>query len=141
MAEIVPFQPELSPELPHVVGNVDYQEYEKTLFHIEEILESSGVEQSFVECRLDEYEAQSRVVSLEEGKAFRQIPLGELGRVVKHAMQAFRCNIAMELTGEDCRRFSTHLAESALLRRFCLIDGIAPIKVPSKSTIDRLDLF
>jgi len=137
MGLIVPFQPGLSPALPLVVGNVDYQAFQGNLFRIAEILEASGVEQTFVEYRLETYEAEAKARAMALGKPFRKIPLGELGNVVKHAMQALRCNIARELTGEDCRRFSTHLAESPLLRHFCLIDGIAPIKVPSKSTIDR----
>lgn len=137
MAVIVPYQPELSPTLPLVVGNVDYAKFQATLFRIQEILEESGVEQAFVEYRLDAYESEAKAKALEAGKAPRKVPNGELGNVVKHALQALRCNIARELTGEDCRKFSTHMAESPLLRHFCLIDGIAPIKVPSKSTIDR----
>ena len=137
MALKVAYQPELSPTLPQVVGNVDYAEFQEGLFRMQEILDASGVEQAFVEYRLETYERDAMVRALEAGKTPREIPIGELGIVVKRALQALRCNVARELTGEDCRRFSTHLAESPLMRQFCLIDGIAPIKVPGKSTIDR----
>lgn len=137
MGRTIAYQPELSPTLPTVVGNVDYAEFEATLSRVQEILDISGVEQAFVEHRLEAYEIEARARAIEAGKAPREISSRELGHVVKQALQGLRCNIARELTGEDCRTFSTHLAESALLRHFCLIDGIHPIRVPSKSTIDR----
>ena len=137
MARIVAYQPELSPTLPMIVGNVDYQEYRDTLLRIDTLLQESGVEQAFVEHRLDAYLIQTRADAMEAGDAPRVVRDGELANVVKRAMQALRCNIARELTGEDCRGFSTRLADSPLLRHFCLIDGFAPIQVPSKSTIDR----
>jgi hypothetical protein len=120
-----------------VVGNVDYETFRDTLFRMEKIVEQSGVEQAFVQSRLDAYLAHAMVEAMEAGESFREPSDLALSHVVKRAVQALRCNIARELTGDDCRGFSTRLADSPLLRRFCLIDGFAPIQVPSKSTIDR----
>ena len=48
-APILPFQPVLSPALPTVLGNVDYQNFERQLRRMDELLRASGVETSFVE--------------------------------------------------------------------------------------------
>ena len=47
--EIVSYQEELSPALPTVIGNVDYQEFRSTLLRIDEILKRSGAERQFIE--------------------------------------------------------------------------------------------
>jgi len=41
------------------------------------------------------------------------------------------------VTGDTCRGFSVRLADSPLLQRFCGIDRIDVVRVPSKSTLDR----
>ena len=54
-AQILPFQPALSPALPAVLGNVDYQEFERQLCRIDQLLIAGGVEKSFVEQSLARY--------------------------------------------------------------------------------------
>ena len=128
--EIIPYQEELRPALPTVIGNVDYQEFRATLLRIEEILERSRVERKFIEERLD----QSRRKA-EQNK--RVLGAKELAQVALHAARALRCNVVRQLLGEGCRGFSVRLADSPLLQRFCGIDRLDVIQVPSKSTLDR----
>lgn len=45
---IIPFQPHLSPALPTVVGNVDYQTLRRQLDRIDQLLDQGGVENRFV---------------------------------------------------------------------------------------------
>ena len=59
-AQILPFQPALSPALPTVLGNVDYQEFERQLRRMDQLLRVSGVEANFVEQCLARYDAQFR---------------------------------------------------------------------------------
>jgi len=131
--EIVSYQEELSPALPTVVGNVDYQEFRSTLLRIDEILKRSGAERQFIEQRIAAY----RQAAEENGREAKAVSPGELAEAARQANQALRCNIARQLLGESARGFSTRLADSALLQSFCGIARLDVIQVPSKSTVDR----
>ncbi|MEW6441823.1 MAG: hypothetical protein AB1640_12890 [bacterium] len=129
--QIVPYQEELRPALPTVIGNVDYHEFRATLLRIEEILDRSEVEREFIRERQDQYSKRA------EGR--RSPSARELARVAEHSVRALRCNIVRQLLGEGYREFSVRLADSPLLQRFCGIDRIDVIQVPTKSTLDRYD--
>jgi IS5 family transposase len=131
--EIVSYQEELSPELPTVVGNVDYQEFRDTLFRIDEILKRSGAERQFINDRVAAY----RKTAEENGREAEAVSPGELAEAARQASQALRCNIARQLLGESARGLSTRLADSPLLQSFCGIARLDVIQVPSKSTVDR----
>jgi len=131
--EIISYQEELSPALPTVVGNVDYQEFRSTLLRIDEILKRSGAERQFIEQRIADY----RQAAEENGREAKAVSPGELAEAARQANQALRCNIARQLLGESARGFSTRLADSALLQSFCGIARLDVIQVPSKSTVDR----
>ena len=137
--KIVQYQPELSPALPVVVGNVDYAEFKEMLQRIDEILMRGGVERDFVRRRLEQYEADVEEYARQEKKPKRDVSVKELAKVEKHAVQALRCNVVRELTGESTRGLSTRLADSPLLQWFCKIDRVDVIRVPSKSTLDRYE--
>lgn len=137
--KILAYQPELSPALPVVVGNVDYAEFKKTLERIDEILVRSGIEADFVRKRLEQYKLESAEHAREQKKPKRILNDKERANIQKHAVRALRCNIARELTGESARGFSKRLADSPLFQWFCGIDRIDIIRVPSKSTLDRYD--
>ena len=131
--EIVPYQEELRPALPTVIGNVDYQEFRGTLLRIEEILVKAGAEKTFIAEKIAAYKEQAR----ENGRAPESISEKELSRTAEHASRALRCNIVRELLGEGYRGLSARLADSPLLQRFCGIARLDVIQVPSKSTLNR----
>jgi hypothetical protein len=131
--EIVSYQEELSPALPTVVGNVDYQEFRDTLMRIGEILKRSGAERQFIDERIAAY----RQAAEQSGREAEAVSPGELAEVAQQANQALRCNIARQLLGESARGLSTRLADSPLLQSFCGLARLDVIRVPSKSTIDR----
>jgi len=131
--EIISYQEELSPALPTVVGNVDYQEFRATLLRIDEILKRSGAERQFIDERIAAY----RQAAVENGREAEAVSPGELAEAARQANQALRCNIARELLGESARGFSARLADSPVLQSFCGIARLDVIHVPSKSTIDR----
>ncbi len=131
--EIISYQEELSPALPTVIGNVDYQEFRSNLLRIEEILEQSGAERQFMNDRIAAYTQTAE----ENGRAAESLSPAELARVARQACEALRCNIARELLGESSRGFSARLADSPLLQQFCGIARLDVIQVPSKSTVDR----
>ena len=55
------------------------------------------------------------------------------------AKRSLRCTVARILSNESHRQFSTHLAESPLLQWFCGYDRMGVIRVPSKSTMQRME--
>jgi hypothetical protein len=64
-------QPELSPALPVVYGNVDYQAFRALLIRINELLERSGVEAECLRaCRL-QAQAAGRTFSAREATCHR----------------------------------------------------------------------
>lgn len=130
MSNILPFQDRFRPSLPTVMGNVDYQELERQLKRIDEILRRSGAEKEFIERSL-------RQLSLQTKKPLEAIKERTRQTFQKHSGQALRCNILRTLMGDSFRDFSCQLAGWPLLQWFCDIDMLDVVKVPAKSTLQR----
>ena len=124
VGQILPFQRTLRPALPTVLGNVDYQEFERQLHRIDQLLPASGVEQSFVEQSLARFDGQFPAATTKA----RQ-------RHQRHSYRALRCNVLRGLLGEDYRAMSRRLAECPLFRWFCGLEELAAVRVPGKSTL------
>jgi len=118
--------------LPIVAGNRDYQQREDELRRMDELLTHSGVEAA---CVAHFIETDVTVAGVEAK------PLSDRRResIQRHARQALRCTVARILSNESHRSFSGHLAESALLQWFCGIRFDGVIRVPSKSTLQRME--
>ncbi len=129
-AIIIPFQTPLPQVLPTIEGNVDYREWRDQLRRIDQLLIGSGLETQLIQSDLDRWMSQRNKVSA-QAQQTRQL----------HSHRALRCNIARLLLGEDYRGFATRLADSPLLQRFCDISQVDRITVPSKSTLQRYDLW
>jgi len=136
---IVSYQPELSPALRVVVGNVDYSEFRKILERIEQLLVVSGIEAEFVRSHMEAYTKDAAAYAERMGKPPRKIKAKERDHVQKHAVKALRCNVVRELTGESNRGLSIRMADSELLQWFCRIDRVDVVRVPSKSALDRYE--
>ena len=135
--ETISYQPELSPALRVVVGNVDYSEFRATLERIDRLLIDSRIESEFVHSHMEAYQKDVIAHAASMGKCPRMISAKERSNVQKHAVRALRSNVARELTGESTRGLSIRMADSDLLQWFCRIDRIDVVSVPSKSTLDR----
>jgi len=119
--------------LPIVEGSKDYRDKVALLQRMDEILNLSGVEADFVA----EMVAGVEVVQLEEkGRALSD---RRRATVQNFAHQTLRCVIARILSNESLRSFAVHLAESSLLQWFCHFATLRGIKVPSKSTLQRME--
>ena len=121
---LLPFQPALSPALPAVLGNVDYQEFERPLRRIDGLLIAGGLEKSFVEQCLARYDPQFPLATTQA----RQ-------RHQRHSYRALRCNVLRGLLGEEYRGMSRRLAECPLFRWFCGLEALAAVRVPGKSLL------
>lgn len=135
----VPEQRELCRELPVVIGNVDYQEFQGRLERIDELLRVSGVEREFVAQGIKGYEEKARAAAKSDGREYKGLSVRCQARIQQMYRQALRCNVARQLTEREYRRFSRRLADSPLLQWFCGIGRVDAIRVPSKSALDRYD--
>ncbi|MBA3707671.1 MAG: hypothetical protein H0W83_02480, partial [Planctomycetes bacterium] len=119
--------------LPIVVGNRDYQERESLLRRMDEMLRLSGIESGFVSDAVLLAEAMNRTT---KGTA-----LGDRSRsrVQAEARRTLRCTFARILSNESHRSFSAHLAESPLLQWFCGFESLAEVRVPAKSSLQRME--
>src|SRR5438093_11694972 len=128
-ATIIPFQQPLRPSLPTVEGNVDYRKFRDELLRLDQIL-ISGSEQKFVAAASQQWLAQTQ-------SAQEEIPTARLATYQTHCRRALRSNIVRTYLQEGYRDFAAHLADSPLLQRFCLLDEIALIQFPAKSSLKR----
>jgi hypothetical protein len=110
------------------MGNVDYAEYVGQLEQIDRLLVASGVEERFIAGRLDAWKQGRKRVGVKAQQRYQAL-----------CRQALRCQIARQLTDREYRSFSRRLAESAVLQKFCGIERLDVVRVPSKSTLERFD--
>ena len=129
-ATIIPFQLPLPQVLPTIEGNVDYREFRDQLLRIGELLLQSGLETQLLEADQRRWLSRRKRVS---AKAQQNHQL--------HSRRALRCHIARLLLREDYRGFAVRLADSPVLQFFCGISEVDSVLVPSKSTLQRYDLW
>lgn len=127
-AALLPIQQLLRPSLPTIEGNVDYRRLRQQLLRIDELLRQSGLEAQFIADTFEHWKADSKFQNISP-KAQRKIQI--------HASRALRCNIARTLIMEDFRGLAVRLADSPLFQRFCGLDELERVRVPSKSTLQR----
>lgn len=124
---IIPFPQPLRPQLPTIVGNVDYLSFRQQLEQIDTLLREGGVERDFVQRALAGWSvAAQRTVSAHEQTKFQQ-----------RSRRALRCTILHTLLQEDYRLFSCQLAGNPLYQWFCEVDALDVVRVPSKSEVHR----
>jgi len=124
---IIPFPQELRPQLPTIVGNVDYLTLRQRLEQIDTLLRDAGVEQDFVQRALERWQvAAKRAVTAQEQTKFQQ-----------RSRRALRCTILDTLLQEDYRGFSCQLAGNPLYQWFCGVEALDVVRVPSKSEVQR----
>ena len=129
-ATIIPFQTPLPQVLPTIEGNVDYRQFRDQFLLIDQLLLQSGLETQLLEADLQRWLFQRKKIS---PQAQRNHQL--------HSRRALRCNLARQLLQEDYRGFAARLADSPLLQSFCGVNELGCVKVPSKSTLQRYDLW
>lgn len=129
-ATIIPFELPLPQVLPTIEGNVDYRQLRDQLLRIDSLLVASELESRLMQKDLARWLGQRKKFSA-QAQQNRQ----------RHCRRALRCNIARLLIQEDYRGFAARLADSPLLQHFCLLSQIDVITVPSKSTLQRYDLW
>lgn len=139
MTCILPFQLPLRQQLPQVHGNVDYQVFRQSLERISELIRLSDTDSLVVLFCLERAQREARKKAKKEGKQYKGLSSRQERWVQKIGRQALRCALARSLVDESYREFSCRLADSALLQHFCLLDTLEPIRVPSKSTLERLE--
>jgi hypothetical protein len=128
---LLPLEQYLFPDLPTIVGNVDYQTLHAQLVRINQILIASGVERDFIGRSLE-------LILAKASARYRSSAKYQL-TMQEHSARALRCNIAGVLLKLDLRELSVRLADSPLLQRFVGIARLDKVRVPSKSTLNRYE--
>jgi hypothetical protein len=128
-AHIIPFPQELCPQLPTIMGNVDYLTLRQRLEQIDALLRQSGVERDFVERSLAGWSRAA--TDQNEPTALEQQKFQLCSR------RALRCTVLRTLLQEDYRGFSCQLAGNPLYQWFCLVAALDQVRVPSKSQLQR----
>jgi hypothetical protein len=124
---IIPFPQELRPQLPTIVGNVDYLTLRQRLEQIDALLREGGVERDFVQRALERWNPGGR----------RKVTAREQEKYQQRSRRALRCTILRTLLQEDYRGFSCQLAGNPLYQWFCQVDALDVVRVPSKSELQR----
>jgi hypothetical protein len=127
---VIPFELPLPKVLPTIQGNVDYRTLRDQLVQINQMLVISSLEDQMIEADLKQWLKGRQGVGA-KAQQNRQL----------HCRRALRCNIARLLLKEDYRGFAARLADSPLLQFFCGIAEVDRVRVPSKSTLQRYDIW
>jgi hypothetical protein len=122
----IPLPEVLRPPLPTIEGNVDYRQLRDQLLRIEQLLQLSGIEESFVAHALNAWARGRERISARSQLNFQQ-----------HSRRALRCNLLRTLVQEDFRSFAARLADSPLFQNFCGLAELDRVVVPGKSTLQR----
>ena len=139
MKNIITFQQPLRQRLPEVIGNIDYTKFRETLERIEEIIELGDLDKIVGCYAVDVAEREAQQACKEQEVDYEGMSHAWQVRILKTGRQALRCGIARHLIDEAYRPFSCRLADSSLLQHFCRLDTLGPIRVPSKSTLERYE--
>ena len=116
---MLPFQNELCPELPPVVGNQDFYELLALLTRVDELVVQSGLEEKFVAS-----------FSLEKRRTEKQR---------KRLVMALRCTLIRIIFGLPYRRAARELAMNYPYQKFCRLIRFEQISSPSHSTLERYE--
>ena len=139
MDSILPFQLPLRQQLPQVHGNLDYREFRQSLERIAELIRLTGIDSMVVLFLLERADREARRQAKRERKRYKGLSNRQQRWIQKMGRQALRCAMARSLVDASYRQFACRLADSPLLQQFCLVDTLEPIRVPSKSTLERFE--
>ncbi len=100
----IPFPQELRPQLPTIVGNVDYLTLRRRLEQIDGLVRASGAEPDFVQ----------RALAGRPAALAQQLTAVEQWKFQQRLRRALRCTLLRTLLQEDYRGFSCQLAGDPL---------------------------
>ena len=131
---LLPYQDDLRPFVPTVVGNVEYKRFRQQLESIDHLLLHLSIEHRFVEIALAQ-ELAKRQAEVDPSGKLRTLCPGDQLLFQKNAAIALRCSILRTLTGESYRGLAQTIAESELRQWFCRLGQVGGTRIPSKSTL------
>ena len=129
MAKILSYQLKLSPALPVVTGNIDYQNFEQFLFRIDEMLRVGKIDDLVIRLCYEHW-----ISELSESEKQEQSG-ADISRFNEASYKAFRSTLLKSFVGLGYRGMSIQLAQSPLHRWFCGIETLGQIHVPAKSSL------
>ena len=122
-------QPKLKLSLPIVKNNKDFEAYKNIVNRMGQVLSQSGIESNFICYFLNLKQ------DLKSATYSKILTPKEIDKHSANASSILRCAIARMFNQESYQKFSLHLAESAVLQQFCMVDDLVEISIPSKSKL------
>jgi len=129
MTKILPYQLNLSPALPVVLGNKDYLDSEQLLHRINEMLCIGNIDSLFIRLCFEKWQSE-----LSESKK-KELSGTTIANFNEESSKAIRTVILKSLLGFSFRELSRQLAQCPLYRWFCGMETLGPIRVPGKSVL------
>ena len=131
---LLPYQDDLRPFVPTVLGNLEYNRFRQQLESIDHLLLHLGIEKRFLETALA-HELGKRQAEAKVSGKLRKLCPGDQAAFQKNAAIALRCSILRTLTGQSYRIFAQTLADSPLRQWFCRVGQLGAARIPSKSSL------
>ncbi len=130
-ATIIPFQVPLPQALPTIEGNVDYRQFRDNFLHIDQLLLAE---------RLGNPTPAEPISSAGWPSAQKSAPAPNK---TTNSTAAALCAATSpaSCSGRTIAVFAARLADSPLLQYFCGLGEVGCVKVPSKSTLQRYDVW
>lgn len=94
-----------------------------------------------METFLNEADKEMKEQNKKSGKEYKGFSDKVKERIQKKARTSLRCTILRRLLMLSYRALSCRIGESYLLQKFCVIDNIDQVKVPSKSKLERFEKY
>jgi len=131
---LLPYQDDLRPFVPTVLGNLEYNRFRQQLESIDHLLLHLGIEKRFLETALA-HELGKRQAEAKVSGKLRKLCPGDQTAFQKNAAIALRCSVLRTLTGQSYRVFAQTLADSPLRQWFCRVGQVGAARIPSKSSL------
>ncbi len=123
--DIIAFQPEFRPALPHIIASKDYREFRAALVEMDRILVATGLEDRVVSAQIASYE--------------KPVKPRQLLRHCKTLHLALRHCVLLGITGLSYRELARRMADSHLFQWFTRTGFVDAVRPVSKSTIERFE--
>ncbi len=137
LPKLVAGQEWLRPYETTVMGSVDYRTWRERLNRVDELLRVSGAEEVVIRMVVARRQLEIKEAAAREGGPDPGMSEGAQVKLQRAISTAVRTTIGRSLKGCGYREFATYMAESELMQRFCRIDRLGTVYVPSKSQLQR----
>jgi len=119
-----------------VVGNYEYDQYQRELDLMDDICRSSGLDDNIAKFILDMKQQNFDDMRISKGLPPKPFTADKNNRLLENAQTLFRAALLRKYTTESLRVFCRNVADSPLRQRFCGINRFVAAEIFSKSQLE-----